>query len=79
MTSDYEEFLSEILSITILSQVLRKSKYFPFLMFSAKNGTYWYTVYNVFGMTPSLTGDFYLGPRALKSSTRLLRRQYPLI
>ena len=34
------------------------SQYFPFLMFSAKQGNYWYHFYNVFGMTRSLTGDW---------------------
>ena len=29
-----------------------------FLMFSAKQGNYWYHSYNVFGMTRSLTGDW---------------------
>jgi len=27
------------------------------LMLSAKHGNYWYHLYNVFGMTRSLTGD----------------------
>ena len=37
MTSDFEGFLSQILSITlfILSVFLRKSQFFPFLMLSA--------------------------------------------
>ena len=30
---------------------MRKSQYFPFWMFSAKQGHYWYHFYNVFGMT----------------------------
>ena len=30
---------------------------FPFIMFSAKQGKYWYHFYNVFSMTRSLTGD----------------------
>jgi len=30
---------------------------FPFIMFSAKQGKYWYHFYNVFSMTWSLTGD----------------------
>ena len=30
---------------------MRKSQYFPFRMFSAKQGHYWYHFYNVFGMT----------------------------
>ena len=37
---------------------MRKSQYFPFWMFSAKQGHYWYHFYNVFGMTLSLTGDW---------------------
>ena len=55
-----KDFLSHILSITFifLSLFLRKSQYFPFWMFSAKQGHYWYHVYNVFGMTRSLTGDW---------------------
>ena len=31
---------------------------FPCLMFSAKQGNYWYHFYNIFGMTWSLTGDW---------------------
>ena len=55
-----KDFLSQILSITFifLSLFLRKSQYFPFWMFSAKQGHYWYHFYNVFGMTRSLTGDW---------------------
>ena len=37
---------------------LRKSQYFPFWMFSAKQGHYWYHFCNVFGMTRSLTRDW---------------------
>ena len=38
------DFLSQIVSTTFifLSYFLRKSQYFPFLMFSAKQGNYWY-------------------------------------
>ena len=55
-----KEFLSHILSITFifLSLFLRKSQFFPFWMFSAKQGHYWYYFYNIFGMTRSLTGDW---------------------
>ena len=58
-SSDFEGFLSQILSITffVLSLLFRKSQYFPFLTLSAKQGNYWYHFYNVFGMTRSLTGD----------------------
>ena len=54
MTSD---FLSQIVSITFifLSWFLRKSQYFPFWMFSSKQGHYWYHFSKVFGMTRSLT------------------------
>ena len=38
--------------------ILEKAPVFPFLMFSAKQGNYWYHFYNVFGMTRSLTGDW---------------------
>ena len=38
--------------------ILEKEPVFPFLMFSAKQGNYWYHYYNVFGMTQSLTGDW---------------------
>ena len=37
---------------------MRKSQYFPFWMFSAKQGHYWYHFYNVFVMTRSVTGDW---------------------
>ena len=55
-----KDFLSQILSITFifLSWFLRKSQFFPFWMFSAKQGHYWYYFYNIFGMTRSLTGDW---------------------
>ena len=38
-------------------------------MFSAKQGHYWYTFYNVFGMTRSLTGGLNPGPPAIEAST----------
>ena len=38
-------------------------------MFSAKQGTYWYHFYNLFGMTRSLTGVFNSRPPALEAST----------
>ena len=37
--------------------ILEKEPVFPFLMFSSKQGSYWYHFYNVFGMTRSLTGE----------------------
>ena len=52
MTSDFEGFLYQILSITLfLLLILEKEPVFPFSMFSAKQGNYWYHFYNVFGMT----------------------------
>ena len=55
-----KDFLSQILSITFifLSYFLRKSQYFPFWMFSAKQENYWYHFHNVFGMSQSLTEDW---------------------
>ena len=35
----------------------KKTTVFPFSMLSAKHGSYCHHVYNVFGMTRSLTGD----------------------
>ena len=37
--------------------ILEKEPVFPFIMFSAKEGNYWYHFYNVFGMTRSFIGD----------------------
>ena len=37
--------------------MFEKGPVFPFSMWSAKQGNYWYHFYNVFGMTRSLTGD----------------------
>ena len=55
---------------------MRKSQYFPFGMFSAKQGHYWYYFYNVFGMMRSLTGNWTAGfrTRCQHSTTRLSRR-----
>ena len=38
--------------------ILQKEPVFPFLMWSAKQGNYWYHFHNIFGMTRSLTGDW---------------------
>ena len=56
MISDFEVFLSQILSITFINPILILEKE-PVLVLSAKQGNYWYHFYNVFGMTRSLTGD----------------------
>ena len=59
MTSDFKGFsipdFIHYIYFPIL--ILEKEPVFPFLMFSAKQGYYWYHFYNVFGMTRSLTGD----------------------
>ena len=44
-------------SIIFIFLLFEKDPVFPFLMLSAKQGNYWYLLYNVFGMTRSLTGD----------------------
>ena len=46
-----------------------RASIFPFLMFSAKQGNYWYHFNNVFGMTRSLTEELNPGPPALEAST----------
>ena len=48
---------------------LQKEPVFPFLMFSAKQGNYWYHFYNVFGMTRSWTGDWTRDLPTLEAST----------
>ena len=59
MTSDFEGFsipdFIHYIYFPIL--ILEKEAVFYFLMFSAKQGNYWYYFYNVFGMKRSLTGD----------------------
>ena len=55
MTSDFEGFLYQILSIIMFSY---QKPVFPFSMLSAKQGNYWYHFYYVFGMMWSLTGDW---------------------
>ena len=44
--------------IYFLILILEKEPVFPFWMFSAKQGYYWYHFYNVFVMIRSLTGDW---------------------
>ena len=60
MTSDFEGFSipNFIHYIYFPILILEKEPVFPFLMFSAKQGNYWYHFYNHFGMTRSLTGDW---------------------
>ena len=60
MTSNFEGFssLDFIHYIYFPILILKKEPVFCFLMFSAKQGQYWYHFYNVFGMTRSLTGNW---------------------
>ena len=58
MTSDFERFLYQILSITLFSYLNLWERASTFSMVSAKQGNYWYHFYNVFGMTRSLTWDW---------------------
>jgi len=59
MTSDFEGFSIPdfIHYIYFPNLILEKEPVFPYLMFGAKQGNYWYHFYNVFGMMRSLTGD----------------------
>jgi len=67
MTSDFEGFsITDFIHyIYFPILILEKEPEIPFLMFSAKQGNYWYHSYNVFGMTRSLNP----GPPALEAST----------
>ena len=60
MTTDFKGFSTPdfIHYIYFPILILEKEPVFPFLMFSAKQGHYWYHFYNGFGMTRSLTGDW---------------------
>ena len=60
MTSNFERFSNPDFIHYIYFQILilEKEPVFPFLMFSAKQESYWYDFYNVFGMTRSLTGNW---------------------
>ena len=60
MTSDFEGFsISDCIHyIYFPIFIVEKEPAFPFWMFSAKQGHYWYHFYNVFGLTRSLTGDW---------------------
>ena len=61
--------------------ILEKEPVFPFWMFSAKQGNYWYHFYNVFAMTRSLTGNWTWDlphSRSQHSTTRLSRRRYKI-
>ena len=59
MTSDFEGFsIQDVIHyIYFPILILEKEPVFHFLMLSAKQGNNWYHLYNVFGMTRSLTGD----------------------
>ena len=59
MTSDSEWFSIPDFIHYIYFPVLRlKSQNFPFWLFRAQQGHYWYHFYNVFGMTQSLNWDW---------------------
>ena len=57
MASNFEGFLCYPVHFCPIF-ILQKEPVFPFIIFSAKQGSYWYHFYNVFGMTRSLTGDW---------------------
>ena len=60
MTSDFEGFSIPdfIHNIYFPILILEKEPVFPFRMFSAEQGNYWYHFYTVFGMTRALTRDW---------------------
>ena len=64
MTSDFEGFSIPDFIHYIYFPILRKSQYFPFLIFSAKQGHYWYHLFNAvldWGLNP--------GPPSLDASS----------
>ena len=71
MTSDFEGFSHQIVSITFSPiLILKKEPAFHFfIMSSAKQGRYWYHFYNVLCMRRSLTGGLNPGFPALEAST----------
>mgnify|MGYP007133269449 FL=1 len=71
MTSDFEGFsVPDFINyIYFLILILEREPVFPFLMFIAKQGHYWYHFYNVFGMTLVLDWGLNPGPAALEAST----------
>ena len=75
MTSDFEGFsITDFIHyIYFPILILEKEPEIPFLMFSAKQGNYWYHSYNVFGMTlwydTVLDWGLNQGPPILEAST----------
>ena len=71
MTSDFKVFSIPdfIHYIYFPSLILEKEPVFPFLMFSAKQGNYWYHFYNVFWYDAILDWGLNPGPPALDTST----------
>ena len=71
---NFKDFVSQILSITFIFPIiiLDKEPVFPFLMFSAKQGHYWYHFYNVFGMKAVLDWRLNPGPPALDALITLI-------
>ena len=59
MTSNFEGFsILDFIHYIYFPFLILEKEYFPFWMFSAKQGHYCYHFYNVFGMTRSLSGDW---------------------
>ena len=71
MTSDFEGFSHQIVSITFSPILILKKElaFHFFIMSSAKQGRYWYHLYNVLWMRRSLTGGLNPGFPALEPST----------
>ena len=71
MTSDFKGLIIPdfIHFIYFPVLILEKDPVFPFWIFSAKQGHYWYYFHNVFGITRSLTAGLNPGPPALEAST----------
>ena len=73
MTSDFDPRFYPLHFNPIL--ILEKEPVFLILMFSAKQGNYWYHFYNVFGMTQLGIEPGTSHTRSQHSTTRLSRRR----
>jgi len=57
MTSDFEGFSSQMLSIFLSYLKSKERASISYLLLSAKQGNYWYNFYNIVGIKRSLTVD----------------------
>ena len=59
MTSDFEGFLYNYITLFSYLNSWERASIYPFQCWVLNKGTTWYHFYNIFGMTRSLTGDWF--------------------